>query len=469
VIVRGAGGILKAIGANDYTGWTLIEPGATFQPAEGNTGQLLSSGVTNNGIFKVVRQDTAVFIYNGNIVGTGSLIKDNNNFNFGDVTLLGTNTYSGGTIIAGGGLVIGDNINPGWGSIVGNVVFTNSAIDDTPARTLIFNRPDDYTFTGNIIGGAVPGPGVGNLGGVEHRGFGTLTLTGDNTYAGGTTINGGALVVGNGGSTGSIGTGGVVNNVTLVFNRSGSLTVGGVISGPGSLVKMGTGTVILNATNTYSGFNTLSNGTLIVNGDNAAAFTDVIAGTLGGTGAFTGSVSMAAGTTLAPGTSIGRITFLGGFTSSGNFAIEVDKSHPQRNDFIDASSIAYSGSGTLTVANLGPGLAVGDKFTLFNMAVPSGESITVTGANANWANNLATDGSITVTAVTGPPTLNVARVGNNLQFSWSGNFKLQALTNSLSVGLSGGTWADYPGGGTSGVSAPIAGSNGTVFFRLIAQ
>ncbi|HET7624699.1 MAG TPA: autotransporter-associated beta strand repeat-containing protein, partial [Verrucomicrobiae bacterium] len=38
VIVRGNGNLIKAIGANTYTGWTQIDPGATFQPAEGQAG-----------------------------------------------------------------------------------------------------------------------------------------------------------------------------------------------------------------------------------------------------------------------------------------------------------------------------------------------------------------------------------------------------------------------------------------------
>jgi Domain of unknown function (DUF4082) len=65
------------------------------------------------------------------------------------------------------------------------------------------------------------------------------------------------------------------------------------------------------------------------------------------------------------------------------------------------------------------------------------------------------------------PTLNFARTGDSLQFSWAGSFKLQAQTNSFSVGLSS-NWADYPAGGTSPVIVPIDVTKGTIFFRLIA-
>ena len=78
-----------------------------------------------------------------------------------------------------------------------------------------------------------------------------------------------------------------------------------------------------------------------------------------------------------------------------------------------------------------------------------------------WVNNLAVDGSITVVK----PTLNVTQDGNNLQFSWTGSYKLIAQTNSLNVGISN-NWVDYDGGGNSPVTVPIDATRGTVFFGL---
>ena len=98
----------------------------------------------------------------------------------------------------------------------------------------------------------------------------------------------------------------------------------------------------------------------------------------------------------------------------------------------------------------------------------NGAALTVSGGSATWVNNLAVDGSITVATVTAPPTLSVTPVGNNLQFSWPGSgYKLQAQTNSLSVGISN-NWGDYPGGSTSPVSVPVDATKGAVFFRLIS-
>lgn len=56
-----------------------------------------------------------------------------------------------------------------------------------------------------------------------------------------------------------------------------------------------------------------------------------------------------------------------------------------------------------------------------------------------------------------------------LTFSWAeAGYKLQAQTNSQSVGLST-NWGDYPGGGTSPVSVTNNPANPAVFFRLISH
>ena len=53
-------------------------------------------------------------------------------------------------------------------------------------------------------------------------------------------------------------TGNVTDNGTFAINRSDTYTFGGVISGTGSFVQMGPGTVVLTGNNTYSGGTTLS-------------------------------------------------------------------------------------------------------------------------------------------------------------------------------------------------------------------
>ena len=129
-------------------------------------------------------------------------------------------------------------------------------------------------------------------------GAGLLSLTANNGYSGSTTVNGGTLQIGNGGSLNPAGLIAVNSGATLAFNRSDTPTQGfdfssSGISGAGGLAQIGTGTLILNASNTYSGPTTVSAGVLQVDG--AIAQTSAIsvgtAGTLAGAGLIGGNTS----------------------------------------------------------------------------------------------------------------------------------------------------------------------------------
>ena len=68
--------------------------------------------------------------------------------------------------------------------------------------------------------------------------------------------------MGNATATGSI-VGNITDNAVLQFNRTDTaLNLAGNISGTGSVVQAGTGTVTLSGINTYSGVTTVSAGTL---------------------------------------------------------------------------------------------------------------------------------------------------------------------------------------------------------------
>lgn len=476
VIVRGAGNLFQALGANTYTGWTQIDPGATFQPAQGNQGALASSVVTNNGTLKLVRQDTGVFIYSGPIVGTGKLWVDANNVNNGDVTLTGTNTYTGGTFIANNGLILGDPSVPGGGTILGNVLFTNSTTPNDNPRRLVLNHPEDFTFT-NLITYST-NLAFGNRGIVEQRGTGTLTLLANNDYPGGTVVSNGVLQVGNGGPTGAIGTGPVNINTRIDFNRAGTLSFGvnATFSGAGSLVQKGPGTLTINGTNNILGSVTVSNGTLFMNSDNFAIQNDVIAGTLGGTGAFYGPITLNAGTTLAPGDSagaVGVLTAYGAVTIGGNVAVQINKSLVQSNDLVVAyGGVTKTGAGTLAVTNVGTAIVAGDKFTIFSQPVSGGASLTVAGAGVTWQNNLDSDGSITAltsgpTVNTNPPKLQVSVSGGILSLAWPTNLGWTLQTNSVGITASN-QWFTYPGSATvTNVNITINPAKTNVFFRMV--
>lgn len=459
VIVQG-GGYIKAIGANTYTGWTLISSGTIFQPLEGQDGGLTSSVVTNNGTLRLVRQD-ALITYGGPIVGTGNVQIGANNVNVGSITLTGSNTYTGGTFIGDNTLILGDAGTVGAGAIVGNVVFTNNwTIGQDNTRTLEFNRPagDDFTFSGNITTNFTSPQA--NLGIVQLNGGNTITLTGNNTYGSGTIINAGALVIGNGGSTGSVGTGPVTltSGNPLVINRTGSLSIPGAVTGSGGVTLISNATVTLSsAANTYSGATTVSNGTLVVT-------------SLGG------ELDVEGGTVIVQGTaSVGNLNVPGNMNiDSGTVVATLNKAlSPSNTAYAVSGTINYTG-GTLKLLTTGRALAPGDYFQVFSGPVTGGAAMPIISPGCTVSNGLAVDGSVTVlTAQPLPTTVNVSVLsGTNVVLSWpaawAGGAHVQSQTRALTNGLSATAWVTVAGSDAfSSFTNAINKANVCVFYRLI--
>ena len=86
------------------------------------------------------------------------------------MTLSGENSYSGGTTLLSGTLVVNT------ASLPGNILNRG---------TLVFDQETDGTYAGVIS----------NTGSLVKTGGGTLTLSGANTYTGTTTVAEGMLVV----------------------------------------------------------------------------------------------------------------------------------------------------------------------------------------------------------------------------------------------------------------------------------
>jgi len=197
-----------------------------------------------------------------------------------------------------------------------------------------------------------------------------------------------------------------------IFQADAFTTLSGVISDGGlgvGLTKTGTNVLVLSNNETYTGPTTVSAGTLRVNGSLAAGSAVTVAtnGTLGGTGTIGGSVTVNAGGAIAPGASIGTLSIGGNLGLAGNLKIEVNKSASPPSDKVALSgALNVSATGAIIVTNLGPALAKGDTFAIFDKAVADGGSLPVTGANMVWTNKLAVNGTIeVVSGVAAPVTI----------------------------------------------------------------
>src|SRR5207247_1063374 len=162
----------------------------------------------------------------------------------------------------------------------------------------------------------------------------TLILTNANTYSGSTLISAGTLQVGNGGASGTLGTGDVTNNAALVFNRSDTVTLANPISGTGSLMQNGSGTLILTHANTSAGSTVVSNGAVLdLNGQAVAAEPVTLNGTgISSAGALINNSGSAA--SLSGPVTLGSASSVGG---SGNITLS---------GVISGSTIALTKVGT---------------------------------------------------------------------------------------------------------------------------
>ena len=371
--------------------------------------------------------------YNGVISGNGGIVQRGG----GTTILNGANTFTGGTTPTTGSIGLGNdaalgagvlNIAPesGSGSSSGTIFASGGPRtiantiqypSGTNNQTLIIGGTNNITFTGGF-----------NLAGAD--------LTGNPT------------------------------NRTIRTDNSGATTFSGVISDNSGnnigLIKTGTNALYLNGANTYAGTTTVS------------------AGRLAGSGTIAGPVIVQTNTAIGGGTAaaIGTLTVGGDLSfTNGNVFIRVNKalSPAQSNDMVSASgNLNYTGTGTITVTNVGPAIAAGDRFVLFNKAVANAGTMTVVGAGMNWTNQLATDGSIVALSVVSTVATNSTNItfsisGTNVTLSWPSDhlgWYLQMQTN----GLRSTNWVDVAGSSSvTNLVIPVNPSIPTVFYRMSLQ
>lgn len=320
-VLAGASGITKTDagtlvlnGANTFTGTTTVEGGRLSISSDANLGNAGNAVVLDGGLLQVTGSSLSTlsrqvtlgshdggfdigagvdFSLTQALGGSGALVKDGD----GTLSLLHGASYLGGTQIRRGTLVVdmdslhGDVANDGSLNILQN---------------------SDATYAG-----AVSGSGV-----LQKSGTGALTLTGVNTYSGGTLISAGRLI----GNTVSL-QGDITNHGALVFDQGSDGLFAGTLSGDGTATKTGSGTLVLNGSNSMLGGTQVQAGKLVVGDDaHASAALDsmvtVASGaTLGGMGSI-GGLNLAG--TLTPGNSIGTLTINGDAVFQKGSTVQVE-------------------------------------------------------------------------------------------------------------------------------------------------
>jgi autotransporter-associated beta strand protein len=368
---------------NRHTGATVINGGTLeiYGRSADNGGftSLGTGSVTiNNGGTLITANDWALGNeWNGGNVGTVTV-------NAGGTLTINSagNTIRNGLVL-NGGTVNGSGANTDWGGIYlksttvtagGNAISTisvDTALDTT--ITMSVNSGSQLNYSGNLR------DKIGSTGGIAKSGAGTLTLSGANNYTGVTNVNVGSLKLAKNsalynGSTGSwtaanvkiasgatlalnVGGTGEFNSshvTTLLTNLGGAngtssagfaagsfiafdttnapqgnFTVADSISdstgtGGGALgvTKLGSGTLTLSSTNTYTGATNVNGGQLVVNGNISTSNVTVASGaSIGGSGTV-GALTVNAGGTVAPGNSPGILN-TGDYNQAGTLVAEI--------------------------------------------------------------------------------------------------------------------------------------------------
>ncbi len=356
----------------------------------------------------------------GIISGTGSL---NVNFDAAEDSLtLDFNTYSGGTTLTRGTVILESFQSLGTGDVT---LAGDASVQSDNNFVAIANDFDVDAFELTIGGGnnlAVNGviSGAGSLNVAMTDAEDTLTLGGANTYSGGTTLTLGTVILAD---DDAFGTGGVTmaGNVTLEsdddardvannFDTGGSiltfagdldLTLSGVISGAGGLVIDAGAALRLTKENTFTGATEINAGVLIL--DSASVGGDVNVndgGTLQGTNpglgsAVAGNLTVLDGGTVAPGLSIGTLGVGGNFDLQDGATLDVEMSFDGSTALADLIDV----TGTATLASGSTVRAVLDS----EGYLPSGTTFEIINADGgvtdNGTNVLTDSATVTVSLI----------------------------------------------------------------------
>lgn len=457
------------VGDNVSASFTLSGGSLTASPTSSLfVGSFTSSTVTgtmniSGGTF-TMGNNNAIYVggggYNGNFSGNGSLNVSNGIFSTGTTTgtfrmganaasqsgdgvinLSGTGTFETARSIskgAQGNATV--NFDGGTYKLMATqaTMFGTGLVTNIDAGGAKF---DTNTFDGTISTVLEAGSPSGGL---TKLGTGTLTLTQANTYTGTTTVSAGALQLGNGGTTGSLSTSSaIVNNASLIINRSNAMTQGtdfsgAAITGTGSLTKVGAGTLTLNVANSHSG------GTIIAGSPSVTSALRISNGSALGTG----NLTIGSG----GNSDQSRLELTGGITVANSVVALTSRNN------LFPSILNVSGNNTMS-ANLSSG-GGGSRITMQSDAgklTLSGNFSAGRGLLLAGAGDGEIQGSTTIAA-----TYGLEKSGNGTWTVNAGNLNSTTATVSAGTLLIDGTLANSSAtvnggtlGGTGSISGPV--------------
>jgi autotransporter-associated beta strand protein len=444
VITKTGPGILTLSTSGDtYSGGTVVNAGTLKLTAAGAGfgGITLNSSTT----LQITNGNGLTFTNAMNIAGNPTTIQI-----LGNCTNVMSGPWTGGgsaTLSSTGTVLVVLN-----GSMAG---FSGTLSAGTSTNTIRFN---------STTNSATP-PNTGSTAATFDLGTGATIL--NNVSGQGLTYNLGALMGGpNTVLSGNVSNTPSPNSIYSIGAKGSSTTFNGQITdgngGTVSVTKVGSGRLLLNGSNAYTGPTLVS------------------AGTLGGTGSVGGTLTVDTNGTLNPsgGGAPVRFTVGGAATLRGTVLLDLDQRSSPSSDQLFAPSI--TGGGKLIVTNTGPDINNGTTFTLFSGPVSGFQSITLpvkdpTGTKTyTWLTNIAVNGTITLQSggaanPAGPPiTVSYSSAGGGtLSFAWpSANIGWIMYSNSVGL-LNTNAWFAIAGtGSTNQFTTKVDTIKANVFFRL---
>ncbi|WP_027360613.1 DUF4347 domain-containing protein, partial [Desulforegula conservatrix] len=511
-IAKTGAGTLILSGANTYSGTTAVSGGTLQTNSLGSTSGLTLDGgaLKTNGsplsysnAVTVGNSGGTTDLSNGSIALSGAIsgvgaLTINSTAPGNVLSLSGTNTYSGGTVLNGGILQFGSDTAVGSGTLIvnGGKVRASGVTSRTLTNnlvlggTLTMSGSAALTFTGAVdLGGA--SRTISNtiasdltLGGTVSNGSlvvsnpnsGALVLTGINTYgttsvtAGTLSIErdynlGSGLVTLNNGSLVLIGSNVTIDNAFSLgashgtINNANAVTLSGSISGTGNLTKTGAGTLTLSGSNTYGG-TTVSAGTFSVGSDSnlGAGQINLANSTIfqvTGATIIDNAIGLTGNATIQSDASVGVSGVI-----SGNFNLAKTGvgtlTLSGTNTYGGTTTVSSGGLSVAADANLGTGqiilatnttLAITGATTIDNLIELAGNATLQADANATISGVISGSGAL---AKTGSGTLTLS--GNN---TYSGNTAVNAGTLLVTGTCNSSGSFDVASGATIGGAGTI--------------